>query len=71
VSVDTREVRAFLIGKGYLAGICLNDLANVFGISKERVRQILADRGVERRRPGRPPGPLACRIERQIAGGSS
>ena len=68
--MKTAGVRDFLIGKAYQEGICLSDIAAVFGISKERARQILAIRGIERRRPGRRPGPIARQIERQVVGRS-
>lgn len=66
--MKTADLRNYLIGHAYKVGVSLSDIADVFGISKQRVRQIVARQGIELRRPGRRPGPWRQRIERQVSG---
>ena len=58
--MDDLEARDRDIGRLYIdEELSLLQLGKMYGLTKERVRQVLDRAGVERRSRGRPPGPVA------------
>ncbi len=58
--------RDLQIKKRYRKGQTLRSLGSYYGVTAERVRQILAESGVETRPPGRKPDPLRIKRRPQL-----